>query len=179
VPAGPYRLAVVDRRHGPIEARSPYEFADAVGFGITLDDLRVWAPCYPLDIVWARANGLDVRAARPWLDAGVTIQDAVRARRAGVDLGEVLGWVDAGFAPADAAFAAELAMGLDEALAWREEGFILPDAALLRADGWSLEAAVEARWEGVDPSVRPSAEAAGSTDEEGAVDACRTNGSID
>lgn len=129
----------------PVDARSGYEAADAVGFGLTPDELRRWRPFYPIEIAWARKHGLPLAAARRWAADGVRVHDAVRARGLGLTAEEVRRWTVAGFLPADAVDAYEAGVSLAQAVAWREVGFVLPDAALLIRDGWTLEAATAAR----------------------------------
>jgi hypothetical protein len=132
------------------DARSGYEVADAEGFGLTPEDLRLWRPFYPIEIAWARKHGLSLDAARRWASDGVRVHDAVRALALGMISQEVRRWTDAGFLPEDAVEAREAGISLEQAVAWREVGFVLPDAALLIRDGWTLEAATAARFADVD-----------------------------
>jgi hypothetical protein len=126
------------------------DIQDAVGFGLSPEDVRRWAPFYPLEIHWARRHGLPLEVARQWSEAGVRIRDTVRALAVSLSLAEVLRWVEHGFLPADAWESKEVGVSMEEAIAWRAAGFIVPDALQLIRDGWTLDAAVAARYEGVD-----------------------------
>ena len=122
-----------------------WDIANAVGLRLTPADVRAWAPFRPLEIHWARRNGLSLADARRWAAAGVPVRDAIRARAAGLRLEELRRWEAAGFGAADAAEAKETGVDIPEAAAWREAGFVLPDALQLVRDGWTLEGAIVAR----------------------------------
>lgn len=125
------------------------EIADAIGFGLDADEVRAWAPFRPLEIHWARRNGLSLTEARRWAAAGVPVRDAIRARAVGLELEELRRWEAAGFNASDAWEARETGAGVAEVSAWREAGFVVPDALQLLRDGWTLDAAIVARNHGI------------------------------
>jgi hypothetical protein len=132
------------------------EVADAIGFGLAVDEVRAWRPFRPLEIHWARRHGLSLPEARRWAAAGVPVRDAVRARAVGLDLDELRRWEAAGFNASDAWEALETGVTIAQAAAWREAGFVVPDALQLVRDGWSLDAAIAARNHGVHRYERTS-----------------------
>src|SRR5207302_5679256 len=95
------------------------EVADAVGFRLSPDDVERWAPFRPLEIHWARRNGLSLESARRWARQGVEVRDAIRAEAAGLTLDELRRWEREGFGVADAWEARETGVTVDEAVAWR------------------------------------------------------------
>ena len=121
------------------------ELRTAIGFGLTIEDLREWAPFHPLEIYWARKNHLPLAEARRWAGEGVPMRDAVKAREVGLSLAELRRWHDNGFNAADAWEAKETGVTIPEAIAWREAGFVLPDALQLVRHRWTLEEAIVAR----------------------------------
>lgn len=127
--------------------------ADAGAYGLTRDDLSLWAPFTAVEIQWARKHGLSPVTARRWALEGLRVCDTVRAVALGMAPEEARRWSAAHFAPADAVEAAETGISLQTAVAWREAGFILPDAALLIRDGWTLGAATAARYAGIPASA--------------------------
>jgi hypothetical protein len=127
------------------------ELRSAIGLGLTVDELREWAPFHPLEIYWARKNRLPLAEARRWAREGVPIRDAIKAREVRLSFAELRHWQDAGFNPADAWEAKETGVTIPQAAAWREAGFVLPDALQLIRDGWDLEQATVARYDGIKP----------------------------
>jgi hypothetical protein len=138
-------------RKGPGSYDLWIELRNAIGFGLTADDLREWAPFHPLEIYWARKNHLSLAEARLWAREGVPIRDTIKAVEVGLSLAELRRWGRAGFNSSDAWEAKETGVGIREAVAWREAGFVLPDALQLIRDGWSLEDANAARYQGIHP----------------------------
>jgi hypothetical protein len=128
----------------------PDDVADAIGFGLTVEDVLAWAPFRPLEVHWARRHGLSLAEARRWAHEGVPVRDAVRAVAAGLDVDELRRWERRGFNASDAWEAKETGLGVEEAVAWREAGFVVPDALQLVRDRWTLDAAVVARNAGID-----------------------------
>jgi hypothetical protein len=128
----------------------PDDEADAIGFGLTVQDVLAWAPFRPLEIAWARRHGLSPAEARRWAGEGVPIRDAVRAVAVGLGIEELRRWEERGFNASDAWEAKETGIGIEEAAAWREAGFVVPDALQLVRDRWTLDAAVVARNAGID-----------------------------
>ena len=126
------------------------QLRDARGFGLTTDEVRMWAPFYPLEIYWAKKHHLALETARRWAEHGVPIRDTVKAVAVGLTLEETDQWVKEGFTAADAWEAKETGVDITEAVAWRRAGFIAPDALQLIRDGWELEEATAARYAGVD-----------------------------
>jgi hypothetical protein len=134
------------------------EVADAIGLGLSVAEVRAWAPFRPLEIHWARRHRLSLAGARRWAAAGVPVRDAVRAEAVGLTLAELRDWEARGFNASDAWEAKETGLGIEAAAAWREAGFVLPDALQLVRDRWNLDAAVAARGAGppATPGGRPS-----------------------
>jgi hypothetical protein len=130
------------------------EIADAVGFRLTVDEVRAWAPFRPIEIHCARRHGLPLADARRWAAEGVPVRDAIHARAVGLTLDELHRWERAGFNASDAWEAKETGVTIPQAAAWRGAGFVLPDALQLVRDGWTLEAASVARNAGVRPYPR-------------------------
>ncbi len=138
------------------------EVANAVGLRLTVDDVRAWAPFRPLEIHWARRNGLSPHEARRWAREGVPIRDTVRAVAVGLTIDELHRWEEAGFNASDAWEAKETGITIREAIAWREAGFVVPDALQLVRDRWTLEAAIVARNAGIRRSRSAQASTASS-----------------
>jgi hypothetical protein len=129
---------------------SEHDVEDAVGFGLTPEDVARWAPFYPLEIHWAVRHGLPLEVARQWAERGVRIRDTIHARAVGLSLEDLEPWLEQGFLPADAWESTEAGVSIETAIAWRAAGFIVPDALLLIGDGWTLDEAIRARYAGVD-----------------------------
>jgi len=123
----------------------PLDVADAIGLRLTVEDVLAWAPFRPLEIHWARRQGLPLTEARRWAGEGVPIRDAVRAVAVGLTIDELHAWQEHGFNASDAWEARETGLGIAEAAAWRDAGFVIPDALQLVRDRWTLDAAVVAR----------------------------------
>jgi len=121
----------------------------AIGFGLTADDVRDWAPLHPLEIYWARKHRLPLAEARRWASEGVPVRDAVQARAVGLTIEELHRWENEGFNASDAWEAKETGVTIPEAIAWRDAGFVIPDALQLVRDGWTLDAARAAREAGL------------------------------
>jgi len=117
----------------------------AIGFGLTVDEVRDWAPLHPLEISWAKKHKLSLAEARRWAEEGVPVRDAVQARAVGLTIEELHRWEDEGFNVADAWEARETGVTMPEAIAWRDAGFVIPDALQLVRDHWTLDAARVAR----------------------------------
>jgi hypothetical protein len=130
------------------------EVQEAIGLGLSVEDVREWAPFPPFEIHWARARGLSLAQVRIWAERGVRVRDAVEATRVGLSLDELGRWEAHGFNAADAWEAKETGVDIPQAIAWREAGFVVPDALQLIRDRWRLEDAVVARFEGVFPYGR-------------------------
>jgi hypothetical protein len=126
------------------------ELRDAEGFGLTPDEVRTWAPFYPLETYWAKKHHLALETARLWAGHGVPIRDTVKAVAVGLTLDEIDQWVGEGFTAADASEAKETGVDIAQVVAWRQAGFIAPDALQLIRDGWELGEAAAARYAGVD-----------------------------
>ena len=73
--------------------------AAAIGLGLTVDELREWAPFHPLEIYWARKNRLPLAEARRWAREGVPIRDAIKAREVRLSFAQLRHWQDAAFNP--------------------------------------------------------------------------------
>jgi hypothetical protein len=127
------------------------EVGNAVGLGLSPDEVREWAPFHPLEIYWARKRGLPLAEARRWAARGVPVRDTIRAMEVGLSLEELNRWEASGFNAADAWEAKETGVGIAEVVAWREAGFVVPDALQLIRDSWSLSRAIVARYDGVHP----------------------------
>jgi hypothetical protein len=128
------------------------EIEDAIGFHLTVDDVREWRPFHPLEIYWAKKHGLSVEEARRWMQQGVPIRDAIRARMMELTAEEIHHWRSHGFTAADACEAKETGVTIQEVMAWREAGFVVPDALQLIRHGWTLTEAIVARNRHLDPA---------------------------
>lgn len=117
----------------------------AIGLGLTVDEVRDWAPLHPLEISWAKKHRLSLAEARQWAKEGVPVRDAIQARAVGLTIEELHRWEDEGFNVADAWEARETGVTILEAIAWRNAGFVIPDALQLVRDRWTLDAAKLAR----------------------------------
>ncbi len=129
------------------------DVADAIGFRLTVDEVLAWTPFRPLEIAWAKRQGLPLAEARRWAGEGVAIRDAVRAVAVGLSIEELRRWEAHGFHASDAWEARETGVGIAEAAAWRDAGFVIPDALQLVRDRWTLDAAVGARNAGIERYV--------------------------
>ena len=127
-----------------------FDLADAIGLRLTVDEVLAWAPFRPLEIAWAKLQGLPLGEARRWADEGVAIRDAVRAVAVSLTIEELHRWEEHGFVASDAWEAKETGVGIAEATAWRDAGFVIPDALQLVRDRWTLDAAVAARNAGIE-----------------------------
>jgi hypothetical protein len=128
-----------------------WSYDHGIGLDLTADDIQEWAPFHPLEIYWAKKNGLPLAEARRWARHGVPIRDTIKAREVGLSVAELHRWQAAGFSAADAWEAKETGVTIPVAIAWREAGFVLPDALQLVRDRWSLEDAIVARYQGIHP----------------------------
>src|SRR5262249_58891119 len=107
-----------DGSGGGLEA---WGIESAMGFGLTGDEVRDWAPLPPLEISWAKKHKLSLAEARRWAEEGVPVRDAVQARAVGLTIEELHRWEDEGFNVADAWEARETGVTMPEAIAWRSE----------------------------------------------------------
>ena len=135
------------------------EIENAIGFRLTFEEVREWAPFRPLEIYWARKNGLPLSEARRWAAEGVPVRDTIMARAVHLSLDELHAWQARGFNASDAWEAKEAGVAIPEAVAWREAGFVAPDTLQLIRHGWTLDDAVVARSAGLRRYARRSTHA--------------------
>jgi hypothetical protein len=135
------------------------EIENAIGFRLTFEEVREWAPFRPLEIYWARKNGLSLSEAQRWAAEGVPVRDSIMARAVRLSLDELQAWQARGFNASDAWEAKEAGVTIPQAVAWRDAGFVAPDALQLVRHGWTLDDAVVARSAGVRRYARRSTHA--------------------
>jgi hypothetical protein len=135
------------------------EIEDVIGLRLTFEEVREWAPFRPLEIYWARKNGLSLSEAQRWAAEGVPVRDTIMARAVRLSLDELHGWQARGFNASDAWEAKEAGVTIPQAVAWRDAGFVAPDALQLIRHGWTLDAAVVARSAGLRRYARRSTHA--------------------
>ena len=92
---------------------SERDVEDAVGFGLTPEDVARWAPFYPLEIHWAVRHGLPLEVARQWAEHGVRIRDSMEV---------AIAWRAAGFIVPDALLLIRDGWTLEGAIRARYEG---------------------------------------------------------